>query len=331
MSLQRILNVIGEKDFRKHNINVRNIIIKTNTYINKPKELNDRKMFFIYRVLGWEGEKKISLKHLNDFQFLIMHILKKPSENRFSDLKKFYKLKEETLDNLKFLIYPKLYPPGDYNKSLMKYGVEFYNPRIILKKFNFQDYIDLYSLMNYVPLNEKSPFLQNIIDEILLINPLETNKKYFNRLRDIFNSLKLHEKQLINIQLKNISYYHYRLFNSEKIKGVVIDGSNVIRFNNYNKIDLLLEMLDNLFIDEITFFPVIIVFDKNIEYVIDISERSILKNLSLKKRIYYKSPADEMIILLSNKFNYFVISNDQFKEYKFEENKIFDIRRFLNV
>lgn len=331
MSLQRIINVISESDYKKHSLKTRKLIEKANKIILTPRELNERKMFWIYRVLGNDAEMKISRKHINDFQFLVLHILEKPKDNRFDDLRKYYKLDEETTDNLKFLMFPKKYPPGGYNKKLNKYGVEFYDPKVILKRLNFRDYIDLYSLMTYIPLDTKTPFVQNLLDEILSIDPLETSISLFNNIFDIVQALSPYEKQLIEIQLKNISFYHYKLFNSKKAKGVVVDGSNVIRHNNINKIDILLNLLDNLYTVDTTFFPCFIVFDRNIEYILrDQEDRDVLSKLSQKKRVYFESPADKLIVYLSNKLDYYMISDDKFEEYEFDENKLLDLRRFID-
>lgn len=331
MSLQRIINVISENDYKQHNKKTRKLVEKTNQIILAPRELNERKMFWIYRVLGKEAEIKISKKHINDFQFLVMHILDKPKENRFEDLRKYYKLKKETIDNLKFIMFPKKYPPGGYNEKLKKYGVEFYNPEVILKRLNFSDYIDLYSLITYVPLDIKTPFVQNLLDEILSIDPLETSVSFYKKIKDIFQMLSPYEKQLIELQLKNISFYHYKLMTSKNIKGVVVDGSNVVRHENINKIDILLNLLDNLYTVDIAFFPCFIVFDKNVEFILkDQEDRDVLNKLSQKKRIYFKSPADELIIYLSNHIGYYMISDDKFEQYEFEENKLLDLRRFID-
>ena len=331
MSINTINNILNEKDFDIHKQKMKNMLNRARHVLKNPKTLNDRKMFWVFRVLGRDAERKIVRKHINDFQFLLMHIMKKPSDNRFREMQKFYKLKDETIQTIKFILYPQKHPPGNYNKYLKKFGVEFYDSKVILKKFKFKDYTDLFALMNYVPLDKKSPFIQEFLDEVLSIDVLETKKSYFKKLKDIFVAFDDYEKQMLNLQLRNISFYHYKLMNSSNPKGIVIDGSNVIRYENRNKIDLLLEMLDTLYVDELTFFPAVIVFDRNIEYHLGHDDREILKKLSERKRVYYNSPADELITYLSNKMGYYMISNDKFSEYQFDKNKLFDIRRFVNV
>lgn len=331
MSLQRIFNVIAHKDYQEHAKKSRSLVEKVNKLIKSPKELNERKMFWIYRILGKDAELKISKKHIHDFQFLILHILNKPKENRFLDLKNYYKLSDEAIENLKFIIFPEKFPPGGYNEKLKKYGVEFYDAKVILKRLNFKDYIDIYSLITYIPLEAKTPFVQNLLDEILSIDPLETKVSLVKKIKEIFQNLSEYEKQIIEFQLKNISYYHYRLITFKQIKGVVIDGNNVVRYNNINSINLLLDLLDNLYIENLTFFPVIIVFDKNIEHILKKEEdKDILKRISEKKRIYFESPADKLIVYFSNKLGYYMISQDKFSEYSFDSNKLLELRRFLD-
>ncbi len=155
---------------------------------------------------------------------------------------------------IKFLMYPKDFPPGGYEEKLKKYGIELYTPKVIFKKLPFKDYIDLYALMTYVPLDEKNPFIQNLLDEILKIDPLEDKKSYFKKILDIYKSLNEFEKHLLNIQLRNFSYYHYKLLNTDSIKGLVIDGSNVIRYENKNSLQFLVDILDNMFLAKQPFF-----------------------------------------------------------------------------
>ncbi len=56
--------------------------------------------------------------------------------------------------------------------------------------------------MTYIPLDTKTPFVQNLLDEILSIDPLETSISLFNNIFDIVQALSPYEKQLIEIQLK---------------------------------------------------------------------------------------------------------------------------------
>lgn len=328
MSFGKILKIIEEKDFIEHNKKIRSEISKVNKWLLKPRELNKRKMLTIFKFLSKNAERKILKKHLNDLQFLLIHIVEKPKENRINDLKKYYSLTDDDANMIKFLMYPDKFPPGGYEEKLKKYGIELYSPRVIFKKLPFKDYIDLYSLMTYVPLDEKNPFIQNLLDEILKIDPIDDKVSYFKKIVEIYKSLSEFEKHLLNIQLKNFSYYHYKLFNPNSIKGLVIDGSNVVRYENKNSLQFLTEMLDNMFLGRIAFFPIHIVFDNNIEYFLNEEDKRILKVLSEKKRVYFNSPADELIMYISNKYDYYILSNDNFKEYNVDKNKLLKIEDF---
>jgi hypothetical protein len=79
------------------------------------------------------------------------------------------------------------------------------------------------------------------------------------------------------------------------------------------------------------FLPAVIVFDKNIEYVLDVSERESFRSFVNDRFIYFNSPADDLILSISKKFDYYIVSNDKFKEYKANQEKILEIRRFLDV
>ncbi|GAB6189260.1 hypothetical protein JCM30566_09990 [Marinitoga arctica] len=328
MSFGKILKIIEEKDFIEHNKKIRREVLKVNKWLLKPRTLNKRKMLSIFRFLSKNAERKILSKHLNDLQFLLIHIVEKPKENRIKDLKKYYNLLEEDVQMITFLMYPDKFPPGGYESKLKKYGIELYSPKVIFKKLPFKDYIDLYALITYVPLDEKNPFIQNLLDEILKIDPLEDKKSYFKKVIDIYKNLNDFERHILNIQLKNFSYYHYKLFNTDFVKGLVIDGSNVVRYQNINSLQFLIEILDNMFLGKVSFFPIHIVFDNNIKYFLNEEDRKVLSLLSDKKRVYFNSPADELIVYISNKYDYYILSNDNFKEYKVNENKLLKIEDF---
>ena len=332
MSIQTILNILNSSDFKNHSINSNKRVNIASNLIKNPRDLTKRKMFYIYRILGKNAERKISKHLLHDFQFLIMHVLKKPSEGRFNDIKKFFKLNDEDIQMIKFLIFPEKFPPGGYMEGLKKYGVEFYNSKAILKKLKVKDFKVIYALMTYVPLDETDPLIQKILDEVLSINVLYTKKSYFLKVKDIFDSLDDYSKKMIEIQLLNISYYHYRLITSKKVNEVLIDGSNVVRYKDKNSFEMITELLDNLYIQDTVFFPAIIVFDKNIEYILNQEGKDILASLSKCKRILYESPADDLILHLAKKSNSFIISNDKFRDNKLkvDKDKLIEIRRFFN-
>ncbi|WGS65694.1 PIN domain-containing protein [Marinitoga aeolica] len=328
MSFGKILKIIEEKDFLEHKRKIKKEVLKVNKWLLNPRELNKRKMLSVFRFLSKNAERKILNKHLNDLQFLLIHIVEKPKENRIKDLKKYYGLLDEDVEMIKFLMYPKKFPPGGYEGKLKKYGIELYTPKVIFKRLPFKDYIDLYALMTYIPLDEKNPFIQNLLDEILKIDPLEDKKSYFKKVIEIYKSLSDFEKHLLNMQLKNFSYYHYKLLNTDSVKGLVIDGSNVVRYENRNSLQFLIEMFDNMYFGKIAFFPIHIVFDNNIEFFLNEEDKKVLKTLSEKRRVYFNSPADEMIVYIANKFGYYILSNDKFKEYDVDPKKLLKIEDF---
>ncbi|APT76501.1 hypothetical protein XO10_08340 [Marinitoga sp. 1135] len=329
MGFGEIKHIIEEKDYKEHSDRIRKDVLKMRKYLLSPRTLNQRKLISLFRFLSKNAERKILTKHINDLQFLLIHIVEKPKENRFNDLKKYYGLKDEDIEMIKFIMFPDKFPPGGYEEKLKKYGIELYTPKVIFKKLPFKDYIDLYALMTYIPLDEKNIFIQNLLDEILKLNPLEDKNATLKRFLEIYKSLSDFEQHLLNLQLRSFSYYHYRLFNVSGIKGMVIDGSNVVRYENKNSLQFLLGIIENLYTEKYVFYPVHIVFDKNIEYILEEEERKILKNFLLKKRVYLYSPADEKIIEIAKKYGYFVLSNDKFKEYDFDKEKILEIKRFI--
>jgi len=86
-----------------------------------------------------------------------------------------------------------------------------------------------------------------------------------------------------------------------------------------------------LYIENLVFFPAVIVFDKNIDYILKSEEdKNILRRLIEKKRVYLESPADKLIVYFSNKFGYYMISQDKFQEYKFDKEKLLELRRFID-
>ncbi|HQI79199.1 MAG TPA: hypothetical protein PK845_06855, partial [Petrotogaceae bacterium] len=151
MSIQNIKLVLEHIDYSNHCQRIRSDITRLNSWLIDPRTLNERKMYLFYRTTGRNIEKKFISKHINDFQFLLMHIIKNPNSSRFNDLKNYYKLTDDELQTIKFLLYPKKFAPGGFNTDLKRYNIEFYSADAVLKKLGFKDYIDLYALMKFVP------------------------------------------------------------------------------------------------------------------------------------------------------------------------------------
>ena len=111
--------------------------------------------------------------------------------------------------------------------------------------------------------------------------------------------------------------YISKIVTSRRSTPLVIDGNNFLW-----KHDLCVKDFDDLFLalssEKKAFYPVYIVFDRNVEHIVPKSGKSLLEDILSSKFTYRHSPADELIISLARQKNAVVMSEDRFKEYGFE-------------
>ncbi len=114
---------------------------------------------------------------------------------------------------------------------------------------------------------------------------------------------------------------------SRKRKPLIVDGSNLLWRN-----DLDVSVLDDLFISladfDPVFFPVKIVFDRNIRYVVPKSERKKLEDWLSLECVHLHSPADDLIISLARDMRAVIASSDRFLEYDTRGLEIIDFSKF---
>lgn len=115
--------------------------------------------------------------------------------------------------------------------------------------------------------------------------------------------------------------YITKIVTSRKSSPLVIDGNNFLW-----KHDLCVKDFEDLFLvfadEKRTFYPVYIVFDRNVKHIVPKSGRILIEDILSSKFVYRHSPADELIISLARQKKAVVMSEDRFKEYNFEGERI---------
>jgi hypothetical protein len=100
-------------------------------------------------------------------------------------------------------------------------------------------------------------------------------------------------------------------------KPLVLDGSNFLW-----KHDLCPAYLEDLFLEfssqSFVFFPVYMVFDANVRFIIPKSGLKKLEEILSSRYSFLHSPADELIISLSREKDAVIMSEDRFREYDFK-------------
>ncbi len=108
---------------------------------------------------------------------------------------------------------------------------------------------------------------------------------------------------------------------SRRSRPLVVDGNNFLW-----KHDLCIKCFEDLFLalsnEKRAFYPVYIVFDGNVEHIVPKSGSALLEDILSSKFTYRHSPADELIISLARQKNAVVMSEDRFREYGFEGERI---------
>ncbi|MHA1269286.1 MAG: NYN domain-containing protein [Candidatus Helarchaeota archaeon] len=110
----------------------------------------------------------------------------------------------------------------------------------------------------------------------------------------------------------------YELNNKSKTKNIIVDLSNILHLISKNNKHPEIEMfykLDNVLKSEGYNNPIYIA-DASLKYKINSKDE--FKKLVSEKRIYSapaKRPADVFILKYAKQLDYFILSNDKFKEY----------------
>lgn len=169
-----------------------------------------------------------------------------------------------------------------------------------LNELKLENFLELRALETI----SEDGFIDEIKKEIIRITPLELEDYLW--MRDFVNYLDGVERNSVKSM---IHPYVWRVLTCKNFeKPLIIDGNNILMISELKgpeKIDTLLSLVSKL--DKI-YFPFYVVFDANAKYKFN-------TKYFKYKRVYYHSPADELILGLAKELNAVVCSRDRYREY----------------
>ncbi len=133
---------------------------------------------------------------------------------------------------------------------------------------------------------------------------------------DLKTAVELSEDFEIELSLRVHPYVH-AVATSRKWKSLILDGNNFLWRHG-----LCPSAFEELFLELSSmrpiYFPVYIVFDANVRYVVPKDALKDLEGILLSKRVFLHSPADELIVSLARQKDADVMSEDKFRDYGFK-------------
>jgi len=263
------------------------------------KKLNKGKMESLIR--NFERPEKEELRRVNPliFSFLLDNLFnsKDTMVSKIADFER-NSVSRYVLFEILFWSKPSAYPFP--SSKIISYKDFLREKRTKLNETKLNDFLELYALET----SSEDDFIDEIKREIVTVTPLELEEHIW--MRDFINYLDQIEKNSLR---PKIHPYVWKVLTCQGFeKPLVIDGSNVLMVSELkgsDKIDTLLSLVAKL---EKTYFPFYIVFDANAKYKFN------TKYFSYNK-VYYHSPADELVLGLATELNAVVCSRDRYREY----------------
>ncbi|MEJ5258404.1 MAG: ribonuclease [Fervidobacterium sp.] len=282
---------------RLHSLEIKRKVILD--ILRNYKKIEKEKLEVLIKNL--EHPDKVGLKKINPliFSFLIDSLLniRENLEVKIAEFEKS-RISRYVLFEILFWSKPSSYPFP--NEKISNYRSFVQQKREKAKKMGVENFLQLYALESV----ERDTFLKEIKSTVLKIRP--ENLEEYLWVRDFVEYLTPIEKE--NLRQKLHPYVWKILISKSTAIPIVIDGNNVLmspKLKFPEKIDSLLEYIARL---NQTYFPFFIVFDENAKY-------KFRTKYFEYKRVYYHSPADELIIGLAKELGGVVCSQDRFKDY----------------
>ena len=189
------------------------------------------------------------------------------------------------------------------------------------------EFVAALKTMNYgLSEKKKNPLVDRqdmqMFDEITdCLKKLNIYKVQYNEvhwINELFAGMTSQQKKTLVEEIENAKIHPYlkRLATQKYDKGVIIDGSNIIRAGLYQPDPLRMKDLMNAlaFYPQLL-FPIHFVFDANVNYVIKSSYRFWSDNFRENPNVKLFSPADDYILKKAFEKKYAVISNDKFRDF----------------
>jgi len=295
------------KDFE--NLYKQEFIERFNSLVGKRKiildilkdyrELNKGKIESLIR--NFERPEKEDLKKTNPlvFSFLLDNLFngRDTIESKITDFER-NSISKYVLFEILFWSKPSTYPFP--SSKISNYRDFIKEKKSKLNELKLENFLELRALETI----SEDGFIDEIKKEIIRITPLELEDYLW--MRDFVNYLDGVERNSVKSM---IHPYVWRVLTCKNFeKPLIIDGNNILMISELKgpeKIDTLLSLVSKL--DKI-YFPFYVVFDANAKYKFN-------TKYFKYKRVYYHSPADELILGLAKELNAVVCSRDRYREY----------------
>ena len=160
----------------------------------------------------------------------------------------------------------------------------------------------------------------DLVQKLERIHPLDLKGSLLEDAEIAWEISKSFKEKLMS---SNVHPYILRVLGSRRRIPLVVDGSNLIWKANLDPVvleDLFIALSDH----KTTFYPVFIVFDANVEYVIPRYRRGYIRDLMEKDAVYLHSPADELMISLARQRGAWIMSSDKFRDHDISGIKLVD-------
>ncbi len=109
---------------------------------------------------------------------------------------------------------------------------------------------------------------------------------------------------------------------------VVIDGNNFLWKHDLSP-SAFGDLFDCLSTLKPFYFPFWVVFDRSAPHIIPASEREVFEQISKSSRVFFHSPADELLISLAREKRAAILSDDKFRDYDTQGLEIIGFERLL--
>lgn len=296
--------------FKYYRIHREEILEVSASLNNGDRNISMNKSFF-------SQNSEIPLLKADDIYYLLSILKKgKSFEKKVKIINDFININIQDICELIFLLNPRKYPPvTGIVRKIVNSSSDYIEWLSLSKKF-IDEFVDDYVMLHAILLYDDN----NVYDDKVtgLKKTLEKSYKNENKwLTDIkrkISSLDYFETEQLKKELK-IDDYHRNLIFKKNVY-TVIDGSNVIYSENGRPdLIILMNLIDEIKSVGIPFYPIEIVFDENIRYILSGNQIRLLEDLLRRPNYKLFSPADIKIIQLAKKNKGLIISGDNYSEY----------------
>ena len=180
-------------------------------------------------------------------------------------------------------------------------------------KLGKKDFLDLYLHLEGVDEEEEENKGMSILERLEELSLEKLNEKKVEELRCFYRLLTSSEKN--KVRTLRIHPYVVASIVRKPVCPIVLDGSNLL-WRGGLSVSYIYKVFERLAIFEEFFFPYRIVFDRNVEFILPVSERERFGKWKESPNVFFESPADRLIVSLAISMRAVILSGDRFREYE---------------